>query len=168
MRFSKPVSFGVCFLLLAAQPALLAETAEEESKDRVTIEWVNEDNYRDFEESYGTGRNKNIKSELEKAFRREARKNLPEDVFLEVEVVHADLAGEFHPNSFHDRRIVRDPFWPSFVFEYVVRDSEGTILAEGSRKEWGFDKISLGSDPYRHEKALIRAFMRHVAREVQG
>jgi len=91
-----------------------------------------------------------------------ARRYLPADQLLKVEVLDVELAGTVHPtpHAGHDLRIVNGGAdWPRIHLRYTLEASgqqpqSGEERLADANYTWGFAGIT-SSDPLRYEKRLL-------------
>ncbi|MGL4576091.1 MAG: DUF3016 domain-containing protein [Burkholderiaceae bacterium] len=97
---------------------------------------------------------------LERHFQALAKKYVPADQQLLVEVTDVDLAGEQNRSVRHpDLRVVRRIDWPSITFRYTLKSGE-TVVSQGQDRlsDMGFeDRIGVNSslESYAYEKRML-------------
>jgi hypothetical protein len=115
--------------------------------------------FRDVQPSNETkgSYHKRVQTQFTKHFEKLAEQ-LPEGYKLGVKITDIDLAGDvrFGPTEV---RIVKNIYFPSIKFEYMLTDNKGKLIEKGNAdlKDMGFlDKIKRGRDEeFMHDKRLI-------------
>lgn len=141
------------------------------------VVWEHPENYTDTDYSYANSRFRQniVLNDLERFFRKEGERSLPEGLTLTLTVTDVDLAGRFEPWRQHgmDRvRIVKDLYPARIQFRYVLTDSEGSVLLSGEEdlKDHHVGMVimqgTLRSDTYPYVKQLVRDWLRSLVRDL--
>lgn len=150
--------FKACALVAMTLP--LAASAGE-----LTVRFVAPETYVDADlgQRFASERGRaEVLTALERHLQGLARRSLPAQDRLEVEVLDVDLAGRFEPfphTSSPDLRVVRPIDGPRIKLRYRLVQGE-RVLAQGEEQLSDLAFLSsahrrFGSDALRHEKALL-------------
>ncbi|VXB20176.1 conserved exported hypothetical protein [Luteimonas sp. 9C] len=106
--------------------------------------------------------------------RQRAERELPAGSTLDVTIRDIRRAGMYEPWNgprFDHVRIIKDHYPPRIDLDFVLRDPNGAVIAEGPRelRDLGFMSragTATGSDALRYEKQLIDDWLRRDLRPV--
>lgn len=153
--------------LLAALPAVAAETAKAPSKVEVIFAKA-PDKYVDVRDGFSAsekGQAANLDS-LKQYLEERGNQLVPDGQKLTVTLTEVDLAGDFEPwrdPAMNDVRIVKDIYPPRIDLEFKLTGADGKVLKEGKRelRDLAFMmKLSIQrDDPFRHEKQLLNDWL---------
>lgn len=148
--------------------------AAEVESERVSVVFVEPENFRDFRDSQF--QTEQIVSHLSDEFAAHvtklAKQYLTAEQRLEVRFTDIDLAGDFEPwqgAGLHDVRIVRDIYSPRMELEFRLLDAAGAVVKEGKRSLsdlgflWSVSSINR-SDALMHDKTLLTDWFRNEFR----
>ncbi len=100
---------------------------------------------------------------------RQAEPRVPAGERLRITLVDVDLAGDYEPGrsfELQDVRIVKELYAPRIEIRWTFEDAQGRVLREGgdALRDPGFMTGSgaIDSDPLRHEKRMLRDWLRRV------
>ncbi|MFC1839731.1 DUF3016 domain-containing protein [Thermodesulfobacteriota bacterium] len=156
-------SFMVCTALcctLSAQAALLE------------IEWIDTKKYRDIRASNENQKyfEERVINNLTRFFRTAAEEHLPADQTLYVRITDLDLAGDvdyFFARFGQPVRVVREIFFPSIEFSYIMRDARDQVIKSGEEniRDMGF--LFYGArfkknPPFDFEKKMIEDWFKNT------
>lgn len=117
----KPPSLIPVLALAAA--ALLALPAH--AAGQVEVKYVEPEKFMDI--GFGSFERERNQASLDQAFQRLAAQ-LPTGQTLKIEVLDVDLAGEVHPGSVRDVRVLRGGVdWPRIQLRYSLQAGDATI-----------------------------------------
>lgn len=163
----KHINKMILVFLLAALPLTAGE---------LKIEWSNPNEFRDADYYYNGGpKSKEIVlNNLERYFKRQAERRLPEGYVLNMKVTELDLAGDFEPwhtGAWDDVRIIKTIYPAIIEFDYQLVDADGKVVSEGSERlretmiPQSMSAEFLGrSELYPYVKTLVRDWMRKIAK----
>ncbi|MCD9029822.1 DUF3016 domain-containing protein [Luteimonas sp. BDR2-5] len=105
--------------------------------------------------------------------RQRAERELPPGDTLDVTIRDIQRAGIYEPwrgPRLDHVRIVKDQYPPRIDLDFVLRDADGNVLAEGSRelRDMGFlnrPGAAMRNDSLRYEKQLIDDWLRRELRQ---
>ena len=167
----KLVPIALVVLTLAPAAAVRADDT------RVTAVLANPERYTDFRSSCVArpADARALAGEIEAFLRTEAAPLLPEDTRLEITVVNVDMAGDIEswrgPGRC-DLRVMKDVYPPRIELRFRLTDADGRETRAGRRllqdSNYLADAESGGLDRLRHEKALLRDWLRRELREGTG
>ncbi|WP_101926290.1 MULTISPECIES: DUF3016 domain-containing protein [Luteimonas] len=110
--------------------------------------------------------------QLAQHVRERAERELPPGSTMDVTIRDIRRAGMYEPGRsarYDHVRIVKDHYPPRIDLDFVLRDADGTVVAEGSRELRDMGFLSRGtamrSDALRFEKQLIDDWLRRELRE---
>lgn len=110
--------------------------ADEHDKQRsgeIKVTWQNFSDYRDVRSAMEPPKSfhERVKRSFEKFFD-EYSSQLPEGQTLSVTITDLDLAGDVIFNSSRETRVMKDLFFPRMEFNYSLKDSDGSVIKEGT------------------------------------
>ena len=165
----KYITQMIMVFLLATLPLAAGE---------LKIEWSNPEDFRDADYYYNGGEKSKeiVFNNLERYFKKQAEKRLPEGSVLTMKVTELDLAGDFEPwhaGVWDDVRIVKTIYPAIIEFDYQLVDADGNVLSEGSERlretmvPQSMSAEFIGrSELYPYVKVLVRDWMRKVAKKL--
>lgn len=142
----------------------------------VSVQWTDPSEFTDlrFSGNRWKASQGNWVQQLAEHLRDAAAKRLPEGERLEITITDIDRAGRYEPwHGVHmqDVRVLRDIYPPSMKLDFRHYDSQGRLLAEGSRemRDTGYlmgGSMHVGrSDNLRYEKNMIDDWLRDELRQ---
>lgn len=160
------IGFTAC-LTVSAAPA-----KSESSQSRTVVNYEDPENFTDMKDGY-YGSSKGLagyQEEFARYIKRTADRMLPEGQTLEITFTDVDMAGDFEPwrgASATDVRIVKSLYPPRLTFNYVVRDSSGAVVKEGSERlvNLSFMQTTMGisrNDTFHYEQEMMRDWLREL------
>lgn len=137
---------------------------------RIRVDFVEADNFTDVRDRMSGGSPQYrdaVLGELREFLQRRGAAMLHEDLTLEIRVTNVDLAGDFDPMmgpSFDQIRVVKEIYPTRITLEFRLSDTEGNVLASGTRQLSDFGHRSMhlqifASDPLRYEKDVLRRWL---------
>lgn len=135
----------------------------------VEVTFVASENFTDVkDDALDTGRGRDfLLAQLKEYIQSRGPRYLGEAQRLEIKVTNVDLAGEFEPwrgSGFDTVRIMRDIYPPRMMLEFRLFDSQGRVVAEGSRQLQELSYLELLSvrtdDRLRYDKEMINNWFR--------
>lgn len=163
----KPIITALTVFLFAVTSALAGE---------LKIDWQNPSEFRDADYYHNGGEKSKeiVIKNLTKYFTREAKRQLPDDVVLEIVVTELDLAGDFEPwraPQWNDVRIVKEIYPALIEFDYKYMGADGAVIEEGSERlrdtmiPHSIVALQIGrTESYPYVKNLMRKFMRKLGK----
>lgn len=134
------------------------------SKDNVTVNMVNPDQFREVRQNrnFGDVRDGSWLVELQKYAVDRAGPRLAAGQHLDVNITDIKRAGDFEPwrgPNFTDIRVVKDIYPPRIDLNYVLKDNNGSVIREGTDKLTDLAFLRRiqrnDTDPLRYEKRLV-------------
>jgi hypothetical protein len=171
MRFPKIPGFlsMLAFVLVVTAPSALAQPDSSAPPPGVVVSYSHPDQFTEMRTSPASQRS-DIKSYLEllKSYiHKRASRVLAPGQNLAIVVTDVAFAGHYEPWTGAPggwMRVVRRTFPPRIDLHFTLRDAQGKVVKEGTRKLTNsafMDGPSLhDSDPLRYEKALIDRWLR--------
>lgn len=160
---TKIVVFAALSALAAGSPALAGAPAEKGTSGRVSVTFVNPQNFTDLRRSYDGGTSTVLMNELRTFMQRTGSRYVPDGMHLAIKVTNVDLAGDFEPwrgPAFDGVRILRAIYPPRIDLEFRLTNAKGAVVKSGTsdltdlvyqmRLAWPPD------DYLRYEKSLLR------------
>ncbi len=151
-------------VLLCLTTAMAAWAAD------VKIEWLEPEKYSDIRS--GAENQKRFQDRviavLTGYFKDAAAAILPADQTLYLKITDVDLAGDvdyFFFRSYEGVRVMRDIYFPSIKFNYVLKDANGNVLKSGEEniKDMGYlfsGRVYISDPPFDYEKRMIDDWFR--------
>lgn len=129
----------------------------------VTVEYVHPEKFTDIGQGFhgGEATRAAYLEALNRHLRERAGRMLGASQDLQVRITDVDMAGEFEPwhGAGAEIRIVRNVYPSRIDLDFRLADAGGMVVKKGERhlrgNGIGADTTLYGSDPLRHEKALI-------------
>lgn len=160
--------------LLAGALGLLTSLAvvaggEPDAPKRVKLTFVQPEKFTDIQMSSMNDDKAQavVFEQLDKHLQKIAKKYLPADQTLAIEISDIDLAGAYEPwrgPRFDDIRFVRDIYPPRIELSYKVLGADGSVVSEGKEKLTDLAytmRINMpDQEETRHEKELLSDWMR--------
>lgn len=168
------ITVGIALLALGALPAAFAQEsapAPEADISRVSVELGAYDQMSEVKRLGGSARRTTEQQihALAAWLARQAEPRVPDGQTLHITLADVDLAGDYEPGraiSLQDVRVVKDLYPPRIEIRWVFADADGEPLreGEGTLRDVGFMTGSgpIDSDPLRHEKRILRDWLRRV------
>ncbi len=157
------------FALVLVASSALAQPPSPAASPSVVVSYAHPDQFTEMRSSPGSQRSE-IKDDLDllKSYiHKRANRLLAPGQHLSIVVTDVAFAGHYEPWTGAPggwMRVVRRTFPPRIDLHFVLRDAQGKVAREGTRKLTNsafMDGPSLhDSDPLRYEKALIDRWMR--------
>jgi Protein of unknown function (DUF3016) len=136
----------------------------------VDVNWTDPSQFSDTKTSpAGAGRLKPEEwlGDLAKHLKYRAARVLPAGDHLEVTFTDVQRAGRYEPGSgprWDDVRIIKTIYPPSIDLRFTLKDADGKIVSEGTRKlrDQSFMQRSVANttDPLRYEKRMLDDWVR--------
>lgn len=163
--------------MAAAPPPPTVAVGEPTADARVTVNYVNPDEFSEVKEFGQQDRFNDLKylEPLKAYLIKRATTMLPPGDRLEVNITDIRLAGGYEPwhgAQLMHVRFMKDIYPPRIDLNFKLIDSQGKVLREGSRKLRNLGYLQSGltavgsSDPLRYDKALIDRWLRRGADEL--
>lgn len=157
--------------LLAGNLEATQAAAAAESAPRVTVTYVNPQNFSEAREFGQQDRFRSVDylGSLQTHLIKRATRMLPPDQRLEVTVTDIKLAGSYEPwrgPRMNDVRIMKDVYPPRIDLTFKLTGADGAVLREGSRtlRNLGYLHSGLANrgdtDPLRYDKTLLDDWLR--------
>lgn len=179
-RQSLPLLLAAALTAMAA-PALARNDVTDPDKPRqlsedspVSVAWTDPSTFSDIRLSGNRweARRGDWVVQLAEHVRQRAERELTPGASLEVTIRDIRRAGMYEPWNgprFDHVRIIKDHYPPRIDLDFVLRDAEGTVVADGARelRDLGFlgrAGGASGSDALRYEKQLIDDWLRRELR----
>ena len=165
---------GITLLALGALPAAFAQEsapAPDAGASRASVELGAYDQMTEVKRLRGSARRTTEQQihALAVWLARQAEPRVPDGQTLHITLADVDLAGDYEPGraiSLQDVRVVKDLYPPRIEIRWVFADADGEPLREGdgTLRDVGFMTGSgpIDSDPLRHEKRILRDWLRRV------
>ena len=134
------------------------------SNSNVTVRMVNPDQFAELRQNrnFGDIRDGSWLVELQEHVVDRAGRRLAPGQQLDVNITDIKRAGDFEPwrgPNFNDIRVVKEIYPPRIDLNYVLKDSNGSVIREGSDEltDLAFLRriVRNDTDPLRFEKRLI-------------
>jgi hypothetical protein len=144
---------------------------------KTKINWKDAEGYRDASVSDHRASEKDRKivlDDLEEYFKSKAESHFGGEMTLILTVTELDLAGDFESwrgPEYDDIRIIRQIYPALIEFEYILKDAEGEVLAEGSetlRHDLFARPFNSSRESYPYVKEIVHDWMSRLAREHLG
>lgn len=149
--------------IAAAAVILVLTSISAEASVRVTF--VNPQKYHD-EDFRSSARRDGIIAEFQKFFDRLGARYLKDGQTLTIDVLDADLAGQYEPwrREFYDVRILRDITPPRFKLRYTLKQGR-TVLMSGEETVTDMNYLwnpsaRYSNDRFPYEKDMLRDWFR--------
>lgn len=149
----------LCFVSVPLWLTMTARAAD------VTIEWLTPEKYRDIRSDAESQKSfqERVITALTDHFENAAAATLPVDQTLYLTITDVDLAGDvdyFFFRSPQPVRVMRDIYFPSIEFNYVLKDADGNVLKSGEEniKDMGYlfsGTVHIKDSPFDYEKRMI-------------
>ena len=157
--------------------AVCAGQAADEAKPgtQVTVTYVAPEKFSDVRDDMtGSDRDRDrVLDEIRTHIESMARSYLAAGQTLEIQVTDVDLAGDFEPwhgINFDRIRILKEIYPPRMNLEFRLLDAQGRVVSEGKRRLQNLGYLMsigmTGQDRLRHDKDLIRDWMRQEFKRV--
>lgn len=163
------IFLAVAALTTSAGPVVTLAAAEmDRTTDRITVNYQEPANFTDFQESFdGTASGRQgYQDKLRRDIERIAPNYLQPDQRLEITFTDVDLAGDFEPSNGPDAsevRVISPNYPPHLKFQYILRDTAGTILQQGAANLTDLtfqNNIGVNrQDTFFYEQQLIRSWL---------
>ncbi len=136
----------------------------------VEIEWFEPEKYRDIRSGVESRKSfqDRVIAALTGYFEDAAAATLPADQTLYLKITDVDLAGDVEYFFFRFSmgvRVMRDIYFPSIEFNYVLEDPDGNLLKSGEEniKDMGYlfsGRFYINDPPFDYEKRMIDDWFR--------
>lgn len=179
-RQSLPLLLAAALTAIAA-PALARNDVTDPDKPRqlsedspVSVDWTDPAAFSDIRLSGNRweARRGDWVVQLAEHVRKSAERELPPGATMDVTIRDIRRAGMYEPwagPQFDHVRIIKNHYPPHIDLDFVLRDAEGHVVADGARelRDLGFmsrGTRASGSDTLRYEKQLIDDWLRRDLR----
>ena len=180
MNRSLPLLLAAALSAIAA-PALAARNVTDAHQPRsltgdspVAVQWTDPEAFSDirFSGNRWEARRGDWVEQIARHLRQRAERELPAGSTLDVTIRDIRRAGMYEPwraPRMDHVRIIKDHYPPRIDLDFVLRDAEGRVIAEGSRelRDMGFLSRAgsvTNNDALRYEKQLIDDWLRRDLR----